>query len=842
MRWLRILQPRLCYRHVRRRLTGRGDTEHEQALVRIAIVGLLLAYALVGPLPASPALWWVPTVPQLGVVIWTLSLLHFAWIVADPAVRRFRRALWSGVDHVGIVLAMAVGGEAMALLYPLMLWVTLGHGFRYGSVHLIGSALVSVALFLPLVTLHPFWQLKGALAIGLVLGLILIPAYCLRLLQHLHEARRRAEASSEAKSRFLATMSHELRTPLHAVLGMAELLRATPLRPDQREMTRTIHTAGHGLLNMIDDVLDLARIEAGATSHAAERVDLHRVLHEIRDMLAHRAHAKGLAFRLRLDARLPAEIEGPRQAINQILVNLATNALKFTDTGEVRIEAGIVVEADTTTLLRLAVVDTGCGIPAGAQQRVFESFAQADETTTRRHGGSGLGLAIVKRLVEGAGGDIRLESDVGRGTRFEVRLPVTPAGDALLPPRCAIRVHGEPTPAQRELLATLGVEQQVPGDAEQSGFISTSVVDLWCRTGVDAALGPRGGRDLVVWGEGADIPDALVVLPMSCDAAALKRSLRAALVVADDDDLAGAAPRRIVHPTRSLDVVVADDHEVNRQVIERMLAQAGHHPVAVTSGEAAIARHEEIPADVVVLDLNMPGMGGLTAAAHLAGAAERPRLVALTADATAATRSRCLGAGFDAFLTKPVDGTTLLAAVESENTRPASPIKTEPAKPAVASAAVEGTIDHARLDLLRQLDQGDGFLDGIIDGFIADGRGLVDEIAVAADNGEVERFRDAAHALRSAATHLGAMEVFERCLAVKGLDSEELQREATTLVPALRRTFERAANELAAARTGGGAEPAPLTPPSASSGSARDAPSFADPEVRARAPARPTVR
>ncbi len=452
-----LSRPGELYRRLSRRLSSRGDTEHEQALVRIAIVGVLLAYALVGPLPAPPTPWWVPTVPQVGYIVGTLSLLHFAWIVADPAVRRVRRALWSVLDHAAIVLAMAVGGEPMALLYPLLLWVTLGHGFRYGPAHLIGSALVSVTLFVPLVTLHPYWQVKGAFAIGLVLGLVLIPAYCLRLLQHLHVARRRAEASSEAKSRFLATMSHELRTPLNAILGMADLLRRGALPQEQREMVRTIQTSGQGLLNMIEDILDIARIEAGAERVDIERFDPHRLLHEVRDMLAYRAGTKGLALDLRFDAELVGELEGPRRAANQILVNLVANAVKFTDAGRVRIEAGLTPARDGTASLHLTVVDTGCGIPAAARSRIFESFSQVDETTTRRHGGSGLGLAIVKRLVDGAGGTLHLESEVDAGTRFDVTLPVRPTADPGPAPDTILVVHGRADADQRRVLAEAGI-------------------------------------------------------------------------------------------------------------------------------------------------------------------------------------------------------------------------------------------------------------------------------------------------------------------------------------------------------------------------------------------------
>ncbi len=792
------------WRRVRSRLSDRGDTEHEQALIRLAIVSLLLLYATLVPMDRPPATpWWIPTVPQVGYVIVAVSCLHFFWIVADPAVRHVRRAVWMVIDHAAIVLAMAVGGEPMALLYPLLLWVTLGHGFRYGPRHLLGSAVISVALFAPLVLLHPFWQTKGAFGIGLILGLVLIPGYCYRLLRHLHDARRRAEASSEAKSRFLATMSHELRTPLHAILGMTDLLRGTRLAADQRDMTRTVHTAGSALLSMIEDILDLARIEAGAAPSEIERFDVHRLLHEIRDMLGYSARTKGLALSLRLDPDLPAEVVGPKRALQQILINLVANAVKFTERGEVRIQAAV-VRPRGSAALEISVTDTGCGIPPAAHDRIFESFTQVDETTTRRHGGSGLGLAIVKRLVDAYGGAVRLSSEVDRGTRFEVRLPVTGLGDLPPAPEALVIVHGEPTPAQAETLAAAHLRHVAADQIAEAGFASPMVVDLWCQPEPPRDPIERHGRDLVLWGRATAAPEALVVLPEEASVAQIRRAVRAALVVVDEAD-GDAAERRVHGSERSLDVLVADDHRINQQVIARLLTRAGHRAVVVDSGEAVLRELDRAFFDVVVLDLNMPGMGGLAVARGLSRSGQRPRLVALTADATTGARDACLAAGFDSFLTKPVDGTRLLAALHDRAERPDEPEAIAPGSDATGAAV----LDRRRIAMLRELGDDDDFVREIIDGFIADGRALIAEIKDAAASGDVGRFRDAAHALRSSATHLGATALFEQCLSAKSLGEEELRAGAVTLGVHLDAAFAAASSALMAERDAG------ETPPSA---------------------------
>jgi two-component system sensor histidine kinase RpfC len=818
------------YDRLRRRLTARGDTEHEQALVRIVIVGLLVVYALVGPMPPAPAAWWAPGPLTLAVGVWLMSLAHFAWIVARPAVHEARRVASMVFDHAATVLGMAIGGAATALLYPLLLWITLGHGFRYGRRHLVGSAAISVLFFGALVALHPYWRGLGGFNVGLVLALILIPGYCLRLLGQLHEARRRAEASSEAKSRFLATMSHELRTPLNAVLGMTELLRRGALPPEQREMVHTIHSSGQGLLTMIEDILDIARIEAGAEPVDLEAFDAHRLLHEVRDMLAYRAGMKGLELRLRFDPSLVGELEGPRRATHQTLVNLVANAVKFTERGGVRIEAGLAPGTAGGPALHLAVVDTGCGIPPAAQGRIFDSFSQADETTTRRHGGSGLGLAIVKRLVDGAGGTIALDSVVDAGTRFDVTLPVRPLGDPAPPSGARVVVHGRPTPEQRRALDAVGLPwREARGDAP--GMAAGDVVDLWCRDG-DASPVRRHGRELIVWGAGPEVADALVELAPDADAATLARAIRSAVVVAVPA-LEDTEPLRVQPGERSLDVLLADDHEVNRRVLERLVAQCGHRPELVADGDAALAALARSTFDVVVLDLNMPGLSGYYVAARIVAQPGRPRLVALTADATTTTRDACLAAGFDAYLTKPADGARLLEAI----TAGASVGGTCGGGAAPAEAMLEpadDVLDHSRIAMLRQLGD-DAFVASIVDSFIADGERLVDELGAAAAEGDVTRFRDAAHALRSAATHLGATALFERCLAVKSVDPETLARDAPSLRAELAGAFAATARALRAATP-------PVSPPAASTGSAPAAPSCGDPAAPAPAPARPTAR
>ncbi len=405
----------------------------------------------------------------------------------------------------------------------------------------------------------------------------------------------------------------------------------------------------------------------------------------------------------------------------------------------------------------------------------------------------------MKRLVEHDGGTIKLTSALGSGTRFDVHLPVRVVGDLAAAPSGIVLVHGTPSNQQRRTLETSGLRFH-PAPTRRAAFVSAQSVDLWCPNGPsDVSEPPRHGRDLLVWSDAAQPPDALVCLPVNCGPATLRRAVRAALVTADETVIA-EDDNRVHAADVSLDILVADDHDINRQVIQRLLARGGHRTALADSAEAALEYLEQAIVDVVVLDLNMPGIGGMAAAKELKERRPRPKLVALTADATVGTREACLAAGFDTFLTKPVDGGRLLEAVQvTSEERRRSAIAVVPTEEPSEEPAAE-VIDRRRLAMLYELEDGDGFVDEMIDGFVSDGRDLVAEIKAAAVAGDVQRFRDAAHALRSAATHLGATGVFERCLAVKTLHEDVLRAEAVAIGRRVDEAFTAASEALLSTR------------------------------------------
>ncbi|WP_237480627.1 ATP-binding protein [Lichenibacterium dinghuense] len=509
------------------------------------------------------------------------------------------------------------------------------------------------------------------------------------------EARRRAEAASEAKSRFLATVSHEVRTPLNGILGIADLLADTPLTREQLAYVEAVRTSGSALATLIDEILDFSRIEAGKLEIAAEPFDLATLVEGVVELLAPRAQDRGLEIAAFVSADLPRVAVGDPVRLRQVLTNLAGNAVKFTAKGGV----GLTVEPAGEGRVRFAVSDTGPGVPADRREAIFHEFEQADGTTTRRHGGTGLGLAISRRIVALMGGHLALEDRSGGGSvfAFAVGLDTRPA------------VGSSPAPDMRGQTVLI---------AAASPFQAPYLADTLDRYGANVALADRVERALA-WLSGGNVPDVLVVdcglgeaaaerLAEAARSAGVKRSfllfspyerrafgqklvagyegwlvkpVRAASLASR---LAGAAPaeaRRPARPApsprpgrRGLRVLLAEDNEINTLVAMNFLGRLGAQVVHASDGGSALAlataaMRDEIPSfDAIVMDVSMPVLDGLEVTRRIrqAEAAEdRPavRIVALTAHAFREDHDRCLAAGMDAVTTKPLELARLDAAL-----------------------------------------------------------------------------------------------------------------------------------------------------------------------------------
>jgi len=663
---------------LRQRLRQRGDSEHAQALVRIVMIALILCYVLL-----SAGRWGLPPA-QLRLVITLiliaqgLSLALMGWLLWKPGRSDLRRILGMVDDYALMSAAMSTIGEPMACIYVVVMWVTVGNGMRFGNRYLMLAVAMATASFGITLALSDYWQRNLGLGIGLLVGLAAIPLYFSSLLRQLTEAMAEARRASDAKSRFLANMSHEFRTPLNGLSGMTELLATTRLDEEQRECLGTIQASARTLLALVEEVLDISAIEAGKLRINAQDFSLAELIQSIGLILAPQARAKRLDYRVFVEAGVPDGLHGDLGHLRQILLNLAGNAVKFTDHGRVEIRVSAGPSEGGPLRLRFEILDTGIGVAPSLRPRLFDAFEQADVSMARRHEGTGLGTAIAKGLAQAMGGEIGYRENLPAGSCFWVELPL---GRAAAP----AAAEGEPA-------------------------------------GTEAAPGEDPGN-----------------------------------VIAFSDPF-----RRHRARVRSLDILVADDHEANRMVLQRLLQKAGHRVTCVHGAEEALDAMAAREFDVAITDLHMPGMSGLDLLRQLrvmqAGGGPRTPVVILSADVTPDAIQRCNQAGAHAFMAKPVVAARLLETMADIASGAAAGSRDMAAViPTVADA--DAVLDTGMLDELTALGMGRGFEREFVRQCLEDLESGIDALPGDAQGEDWARLREHAHAIKGVAANLGLLKV-----------------------------------------------------------------------------------
>ena len=666
--------------------TVRQSQEFQSSVVRLVMWVVMVVILGTGGATGYydldwPLYWFLFTVH----FVWFVALL--AWTVRAPALKPWRTYLAVASDLSATTLVIYLAGNILEPFFLVYVLSFLSQGTRFGATNLAIASVGSVVCYSVLaLAMGGWWQHPLEVAF-IVAALVVLPVYQYTLLRSLNTARRNAETAKRARGDFLATMTHELRTPLSGVIGMTRLLDRTRLDDEQRKYVRSICSSADTLQALIGDILDLSKVDAGALQLENTRFDLRDAVLEVTHNLADAALEKGVEPVCCIDTGLPEFVVGDRVRFQQILYNLIGNAVKFTPAGNVCVE-GHVLDADDRIgepHLEIAISDTGIGIAADRLECIFDSFWQADSTTSRQFGGTGLGTTIAARLAAAMGGYIDVHSREGEGSVFRVRLPLfsgNPVADAPPSPpagltgRTALLFETDP-----KALETLHETCRKAGMRTLACANEDTIACLAPGLTVDLLLvaDAPGGLDLQAIARrlrracDTDAPVIYLhyrgrIVPPAAGAArvnkpfhpvtllrAMSASLAAPAVV---DETPRPADGRAPATRTACRILVVEDDETNAEMICILLRSWGQEVTLAQDAAEALTAVEREPFDLLLVDIRMPGMDGTDLAREIRRRepeGQRVPIVALTANVAEETRSLSLAAGMDRFLTKPVD-------------------------------------------------------------------------------------------------------------------------------------------------------------------------------------------
>jgi two-component system sensor histidine kinase RpfC len=808
-----------------RRLRARSDSEHEQAILRIVLVGLITIYMWVTSIATPTSLGVADRALLMGLVgFFALSLVLFASICAWPGANPTRRVVGMLADAGGTTFALFLTGSEGVGLIGVYLFITFGNGFRYGRTYLFACQALCLLGLVSVVQFAPWWHREPIIGWGLIVSLIVLPLYVSTLLKRIHEARSRAEEANRAKSSFLANMSHEMRTPLNGIVGITDLLQTTDLSPAQVEFMRLLRHSVSLLRSLVDDVLDISKIEAGRIAIEIIEFDLHAMLSGLVRLLRPHAAGKNIELRASVDPAIDYRLRGDPHHIRQVLVNLLSNAIKFTERGCVTVSVQLKGETAEGFRVRFEVRDTGIGISDQAREKIFEQFVQADDSTTRRYGGTGLGTTIAKQLVELMGGAIGLTSQLGKGSTFWFELPLLRSAPASADAAANEAQVAAIVVADAEEFARFKpLVDSACTRVETTHSASTALTQLRLLRGqagvvpaVFVAGDPAAAHSIFknIVAEHPDEPTAMIYLartPLNAVDAKRLREVEGVSCIGPDASprivrnaihLATANEGRIgaevidlglvlKQKRQSLRILVAEDNLTNQTIIRQLMESAGHVVILASDGEEALDLYEREKPDLAILDFNMPERSGLEVVAAIrAMEATGTRLPAiiLSASVTPETREHARRAGADEFVGKPFDAAVLLQVVDRVARRTTADGKV----PQSVSVVVRGAmplVDRARLRDVEKIARDPEFLGKLLAGFSADVKSLLERLDAAATDGNLPDIPDVTHAIKGAALGIGAQQLGARCLEIDNAAAQGDVALVRSLVLELRKCF-----------------------------------------------------
>ena len=689
--------------------------ELEQASIRAPAVVVLIALVFFTHfnLPSTQEI----TIAYTLICVYAiLASFLFALIIKCKFKATYRRIAGAWLDILGASAFMALTSNVGVMLIAFDLWVIFGNGFRFGTKYLYHAQALSIVGFLIATQFSPYWLTHQTIGYSLVAMLAVLPLYVAKLINRLHEAihkeelaRIKAMQANLAKTNFVANMSHEIRTPLNGIIGISTLFKTTPLNADQQDLLKTLDCSSKLLLSLLNNVLDFTKIEERKLTIEHVAFSPTEAVLDSLEIFRIQANSKGVQIGASVSSKL-GTFMGDAFVLRQVLANLLGNAIKFTMEGSVTLSATVLQENAQQSTVRFEVIDTGVGIAEDKQNKIFDSFTQADSSTTRKFGGSGLGLTIAKHMVEEMGGTLSFHSTEGVGSRFWFDLVFE---------KSSVLARAE--------------------DLEKSSKLACELIRIDALQNTTQTV---ASHHLLACNNENKLDNCVVL----------------------------AAPTSVqLNYTNALDILVCEDESTNQKIITRLLSLPGHRVTMVANADEMLDSLELTKYDLVITDLNMAGMSGIDALKlyRFTNPTDKmTRFILFTADATTTAKTASEEASFDAFLAKPIETATLFNTIEricklAPNT--AAQWMETALRPVVIETALEPCnmhLDTATLKELEQIGVGDElFIHRLLRNYLSDSVKLIYKIETAAKQKRYGELHDFCHALKGNSLSVGAIQL-----------------------------------------------------------------------------------